>query len=42
VAPSLPLFAAGLFFVKGYGLLYSERARALLPRVGIAPPAEPR
>jgi hypothetical protein len=30
---------AALAFVKGYGVLYSERMLALLPRLGIEPPS---
>jgi hypothetical protein len=29
----------GIAFVKGYGVFYSARGLALLPRVGISPPA---
>lgn len=39
VAPFDPVFlVAALAFVKGYGVLYSQRVLALLPRLGIEPP----
>jgi hypothetical protein len=36
---NVPLFAAGLCFVKGYGVFYSERALAKLVLLGIKPPS---
>lgn len=35
----LPFLVSGLAFVKGYGMLYSERATSFLPRLGIEPPS---
>ena len=41
IAPlEIPFVVSGLAFVKGYGVLYSDRAIALLPRLGIAPPPQ--
>jgi hypothetical protein len=38
---SVPFTVAAFLFVKGYGLFYSERARAVLPRIGIVlPPSD--